>query len=80
MGVRFRRQVVIGRFIADFYCAERGVVVEVDGGVHLARRERDAERDRLFAALGLSVVRVLNEDVLLDLDAVICRIEATMRE
>ena len=79
LGVRFRRQVVIDRFIADFYCAARGVVVEVDGAVHLVRRERDAERDRIFAAMGLRVVRVRNEEVLLDLDAVVSRIEAALR-
>jgi very-short-patch-repair endonuclease len=44
----------------------------------LLAAERDAKRDGLFATLGLRVVRVLNEEVLLDLDAAVCRIEATL--
>jgi very-short-patch-repair endonuclease len=76
LGVRFRRQHVIDRFIADFYCAERGLVVEVDGPVHEGRGELDAERDCLFLTKGLVVLRVRNEDVRLDLDAVVARIRA----
>ena len=57
LGVRFRRQHVIDRFIADFYCAERGLVVEVDGPVHEGRGELDAERDCLFLTKGLVVPR-----------------------
>jgi very-short-patch-repair endonuclease len=76
--VRFRRQHVIDHFIADFYCAERSLVVEVDGSIHDGRGELDAERDRLFLAKGLVVVRVRNDDVRLDLDAVVVRIRAAL--
>jgi len=71
LGVRFRRQVVIGRFIADFYCAVARLIIEVDGAVHEARHDIDAERDRLLQANGLRILRVRNEDVIDDLDAVI---------
>ena len=74
LGVRFRRSVVIGRFIGDFLCVSRRLIVEVDGAVHDARRDLDEQRDRTLAALGWRILRVRNEDVLTDLDAVLRRI------
>jgi very-short-patch-repair endonuclease len=78
LGVRFRTQVVIGQFIADFLCPARELVVEVDGGVHDDRRDIDEERDLMLARLGLRVLHVRNEDVLENLDAVIRRIAAAL--
>ena len=78
LGVGFRRQFVIDRFIADFYCSDRKLVVEVDGAVHLDRRQLDVQRDRVFAAMGLRVVRVSNREVLSDLDGVLQRIQAAL--
>jgi len=76
LGVRFRRQFVIDRFVADFYCADPPTVVEVDGSAHLGRSVRDAERDRRLTAMGVFVLRVRNEDVLHDLDGVLASIVA----
>jgi very-short-patch-repair endonuclease len=47
------------------------LIVEVDGNVHDARSEADAEHDRRLTALHLRVLRVRNDDVLQDLDAVV---------
>ena len=58
LGVAFRRQVPVGRYVADFLAASVKVVVEVDGGYHAQRRAADARRDRYFARLGYRVVRV----------------------
>lgn len=60
LGVSFRRQVPIGRYIADFLAPSRKLVVEVDGGVHgtPARLRADARRDRYLARLGYRVVRL----------------------
>jgi very-short-patch-repair endonuclease len=63
-GLHFRRQQIVHGFIADFYCHAAGVVVEVDGGVHATQADYDQTRDAAFAALGLFVLRVRNEDVL----------------
>jgi very-short-patch-repair endonuclease len=71
LGVRFRSQVAIVRFIVDFHCPSRRLVVEVDGGAHDARSDADAERDRILEALRLRVLHVRNEDVLEDLEAVV---------
>jgi very-short-patch-repair endonuclease len=79
-GLRFRRQHVVGRFIVDFYCAERRLVIEVDGDVHLARAARDHQRTEILNALGLTVLCILNEDVLLDIRSVLARILASARD
>jgi very-short-patch-repair endonuclease len=74
LGVRFRAQFVIGRFIVDFFCPARALAVEVDGAGHAARADIDAHRDAFLDAWGVRVLRVSNEDVLRDLDEVLLRI------
>ncbi len=78
LGVSFRRQVVIDRFIVDFFCWERALVVEVDGGVHDNQVDRDAERDRLLRSKGARVLRVRDEDVIADVDSVLRMIRAAL--
>ena len=58
LGVWFRRQVPLGRFIADFAAVGARLVVEVDGGYHASRRVADARRDRALARLGYRVLRL----------------------
>jgi very-short-patch-repair endonuclease len=60
---KFRRQVPMGTFIADFVCHEKKIIVEVDGGQH-AGNARDAARDQWFADAGYRVLRYWNNDVL----------------
>ncbi len=79
-GLHFRRQQPIDGFIADFYCHATGIVVEVDGPIHEGQAEYDAERDRVFAARNLAVVRVSNAEVTNDLSAVLTRIAQACRE
>ena len=57
------RQKVIGSYIADFYCAEAKLVIELDGTQHFENAEKDMVRDRYFKGLGLTVVRYSNRDV-----------------
>jgi len=63
-GLKFRRQRPVGRFIADFACAEARLVVELDGGQHARRTSRDVRRDRVLRGLGFRVLRFWNGDVL----------------
>ena len=79
-GMRFLRQRVIGRFIVDFFCAEHRLTVEVDGDVHRDRVERDSERTQVLEALGLTVLRFQNAEVLRETDAVIHRIANAARK
>ena len=58
LGVWFRRQVPLGRFVADFAAPAAGLVVEVDGRHHVAQRARDAQRDRALARMGYRVLRL----------------------
>lgn len=69
-GLKFRRQIVIGPYIADFCCPSRGLVVEIDGESHVGRARQDDLRTREIESLGYGVLRVTNDDVLRDLDAV----------
>ena len=58
LGVAFKRQVPVDRYILDFLAPAVKLVVEVDGGIHSVRRTRDARRDRVLARLGFRVVRI----------------------
>jgi very-short-patch-repair endonuclease len=71
-GHSFRRQHPIGNYVADFWCADARLVVEVDGGQHNLSRElvRDARRSEILAQQGIKVIRFWNNDVLLNLDGV----------
>ena len=67
-GVKFRRQHPVGNYVADFYCAERRLIVEIDGIAHDMgdRPERDARRDEWMRSCGMEVMRIPASDVLRD--------------
>lgn len=73
MKLKFRRQHVIASYIVDFYCHEIGLVIELDGSQHGTDDaiEYDAERTKFLEALGLTVVRYWNQDVLGRTDVVL---------
>jgi very-short-patch-repair endonuclease len=56
-------------FIADFHCAERNLIIELDGPIHDFQREYDANRDEILASLGLKTLRIKNHE-LKDIDSV----------
>jgi very-short-patch-repair endonuclease len=69
-GLKFRRQHPVGRYVVDLYCHSAGLVVEIDGMSHIDQLEQDQERINYFNQQGLKVLRVTNQDVMNDLDAV----------
>lgn len=69
-GYKFSRQKPLGNYIVDFYCAELGLVIEIDGDSHAMQEEYDAERSRFLNGAGLLVVRFANRDVLQNLAGV----------
>jgi leucyl-tRNA synthetase len=75
LGCRFRRQHSIGNFIADFFCVEKRLVIEIDGGQHLDNKESDQERTDFFDSLGIEVIRFWNSEVRDDIDEVITKIK-----
>ena len=69
LGVRFRRQVILGPFIVDFFAPSHRLVVEVDGPIHLNHTDVDRLRDEALVARGLRVVRITADVVESDLEA-----------
>ncbi|MBI2969085.1 MAG: CoA transferase [Bacteroidetes bacterium] len=67
----FRRQHIIDRFIVDFVCLKKGLVVEVDGDIHDYKKEEDELRTQILNERGLKVVRFRNEKVLANADGVV---------
>ena len=76
LGVVFRRQVVIGNYIADFAASSVRLVVEVDGGSHHGRERLDAKRDARLARAGWRVVRVSSEEAL---EEAVAKVAAVVR-
>jgi len=74
-GLKFRRQHPLGPFIADFYCAARRLVVEIDGDIHDLQPERDAARTEQFKQYGYRLIRFRNKQVLNDIEEVLATIE-----
>jgi very-short-patch-repair endonuclease len=72
-GFRFRRQVPLGGFIADFACLEARLVVEVDGATHSTDQEieRDTPRSTALRAQGFDVLRFTNADVYRNVEGVL---------
>ena len=64
MGLHFRRQQIIHGFIADFYCEELNLVVEVDGGIHEQQKDYDQLRTKIINQYGIKVIRFSNEEVI----------------
>src|SRR5581483_10359265 len=69
-GLKFRRQHPTGPYVVDFYSGSARLVVELDGLSHDDTAENDARRSQYLQKAGLRVMRVLNDDVLSDLDSV----------
>jgi ATP-dependent DNA helicase RecQ len=69
-GMKFRRQHPIGPYVVDFFCHSAKLVVEVDGMSHDDKLAQDAAKSKFVESQGLRLLRVTNEDVMRDLDAV----------
>ena len=76
-GMKFFRQYSFGSYILDFYCPEKKLAVELDGGQHNQPegREYDAVRTNYLNAYGVEVVRFWNNEVLGEMDGVLARLE-----
>ena len=68
-GLKFRRQVPLGRHVVDFLCEQENLVVELDGGQHSA--DSDRERTEILERDGYRVVRFWNSDVLGNVEGVL---------
>ena len=78
LGHKFRRQIPIGPFIADFVCVEHSLIIELDGGQHDSMAEEDAARTDWLTRHGWHVMRFWNNEVAENIDGVLQRIAATL--
>jgi len=70
-GLKFRRQQPIGNYIVDFACFEKRVVVEVDGGQHQEKKDKDIERDKWLQSQGFQILRFWDNEVLKNIEGVL---------
>jgi very-short-patch-repair endonuclease len=79
-GYKFRRQHPVREFVVDFFCPERELVIEIDGGIHQKKsvKERDENRTAELERMGLRVIRFTNEEVMNDIEEVLKKIEEAL--
>jgi very-short-patch-repair endonuclease len=82
LGVSFRRERPIGRFIADFVCLPLKLVIEVDGVTHLYKetQEKDAQKDKELKEMGFEVLRFQDHVILNQINFVIETIKEKIEE
>jgi len=82
LGVRFKRQHPIWLYIADFYCHELKLVIEVDGSIHKVKEvmEHDVIREEDIVSYGIKVIRFKNSDVRRNIEKVVTKITDVINE
>ncbi len=78
MGLKFKRQKPIGRYIADFVCLEHRLIIEIDGGQHAEQLVYDLRRDTWLRSRGYTLLRFWNNDVMQQLDSVLEKIRCAL--
>ena len=80
LGVRVRRQHPLWKFIADFYCHEVKLIIEIDGKIHLTsgNKEYDISRDITLNNFGIKIIRFTNDKVINEPNKVIEEIKSTI--
>lgn len=78
MDLKFKRQKPMGRFIVDFVCVERQLIIEIDGGQHAEQAGYDQHRDAWLRGQGYTVLRFWNHEVMQQLEEVLEQIRSTI--
>ena len=81
LGIKFRRQHPIGRYVLDFYCHKLRFSIEIDGGYHLnkVQQEKDKERTDYLSSIGIKEIRFSNNDVLSKFQMIKEKIDSLLR-
>jgi len=77
---KWKRQVSIGPYIADFYCWKKLLVVEIDGSQHLENKDYDKDRDLYFSSLGIRTLRFWNNEINTNIVGVMLKIEKELKK
>ncbi len=78
-GYRFRRQRAFGRYIFDFLCTKKKLVIEVDGASHIGKEEYDAERDKFIDSWQLKVLHFKEGQVLENVESSLEEIHTALK-
>lgn len=73
--LKFRRQYQIGKYIVDFICLDKKLIIELDGWQHGEQENYDLERTKYLKKLGFQVIRVWNGEINSNLDGVFLKLE-----
>ena len=75
-GLKFRRQHPIDKFIADFYCHEKKLVIELDGNIHNQKEQASLDKGRTetMNEFGITVLRFKNEEIINNIEDVVSQI------
>ncbi|PIQ74555.1 MAG: DNA (cytosine-5-)-methyltransferase [Candidatus Portnoybacteria bacterium CG_4_8_14_3_um_filter_44_10] len=80
LGYKLRRQHSIGKYIVDFYCPKKKLIIEVDGSQHIEQqREYDKQRDEYLKNLGFTMLRFWDNDIDNNLDGVLMKISEYLK-
>ncbi|MFW6211092.1 MAG: endonuclease domain-containing protein, partial [bacterium] len=79
MGLKFRRQQQVGGYIADFYCTEKKLIIELDGGQH-ANSISDEKRDEFMESKGIRVLRIWNNEIMNNIEGVMEHIKTEVEK
>lgn len=78
LGFKFRHQALIGKYIVDFVCYEKNLIIEIDGGQH-AGSQSDKARDEWLRSQGFEVLRFWNNEVLENREGVLSKISEHLK-
>ncbi len=79
LGYKFQRQHSIGPYITDFYCAQKRLVIELDGHQHIENKEYDLERTNYLESLKYKVLRFWNDEINNNMEGVILKIRNNLK-
>ena len=71
---KFRRQEPLGKYVVDFICYEKKLVIELDGSQHLDNQFNDEKRTRDINEMGFQVIRFSNDEVMAEINEVVAEI------
>jgi len=75
LGIKFRQQHIVNKFIVDFCSIQSALIIEVDGKIHDRQKEKDSDRTKILEKEGYTVIRFSNDEILNDIEKVVSTIK-----